>query len=229
KDIKQSTHREGGLEIKTESGKLGDINHIYSKIDYDQVLDINNKEINKEHGITNSEVKVRIINQLGPNVKAVLSYWVDEEGEEYRQITFIENNEILNTDNGALAQHTFVGYNRSEEFKMTIKGVTVYLNHTGVNIDINFEDPNDVKVQPVVLLDTTAETNVTVKWVNGLTGETVSTQSKYKEITQKVQTGSVITTKAHEAPENFYFVGKLTEDEDYEVNPNGSFEEPAIQ
>src|SRR5699024_10898086 len=105
----------------------------------------------------------------------------------------------------------------------------VYLNHTGVNIDINFEDPNDGKVQPGVLLDTPAETNVTVKWVNGLTGETVSTQSKYKEITQKVQTGSVITTKAHEAPENFYFVGKLTEDEDYEVNPNGSFEEPAIQ
>src|SRR5699024_10101153 len=145
---------EGGLTITKEVGSTGNINDIYSKGDYDRILDIHNNVLNPEHGITNSDVKERVINQLGYEVKSLVSFWTDDTGEEYRQLSFIENGQLMITDSGQPAQHIFQGYERSEEISFIINGVTLYLNHAGANIDINFEDPSNGKVQPGVLLDT---------------------------------------------------------------------------
>src|SRR5699024_8888813 len=217
-----------GVETIRQTGKYNDVSNIYSKVDYDKVLDIHNNNLNSDHGITNADVKARIINQLGSNVKAVISYWVDADDTEYRQITFIENGQILQTADNTLAQHTFVGYDRSDEKVMVIKGVMVHLNHSGANIDINFRDPSNNKVQPGVLLDTPTKTKVNVKWVNGITGETVHEDAKFQELNKMVQTGSTINTNAHKAPEGFSFAGKLKQGESFIPIGDEGYTSPAI-
>src|SRR5699024_8408776 len=117
-DIRE--YNEGGLTITKEVGSTGNINDIYSKGDYDRILDIHNNVLNPEHGITNSDVKERVINQLGYEVKSLVSFWTDDTGEEYRQLSFIENGQLMITDSGQPAQHIFQGYERSEEISFII-------------------------------------------------------------------------------------------------------------
>lgn len=221
-EIQETTkdYANDGVQITQIKGSLPGINDLYAFADYTKVVDLENDQVMSGIAMANEEVTNRIKEAFGSGTKAVFSYIEDQDKAT---ISFVdETGQLLKDVQGQDASYSFVGKARSNQVLATVNGIELAINRSGATIDLNFNDGTGW--QPGELFFIPSQSSFHVKWVNALTGEEL-----YDSVTPTIFSGERFTTKALPTPTNYEYLGLLKTGESYEINQNGTFEEPAIK
>lgn len=221
-EIQETTkdYANDGVQITQAKGSLPGINDLYAFADYTKVVNLENDQVMSGIVMANEEVANRIKEEFGSGTKAVFSY---DEDQDKATISFVdETGQLLKDIQGQDTSYSFVGKARSNQVLATINGIELAINHSGATIDLNFNDGTGW--QPGELFFIPSQSSFHVKWVNALTGEEL-----YDSVTPTIFSGERFATKALPTPVDFEYLGLLKTGESYELNQDGTFEEPSIK
>lgn len=243
--ISTNTQVSDGVNLKSNTGKVGDIDNVYAIVSYDRVEDINGKQIMNGAAIANGNIRSWVEDHIGEDARIVLTN--DGETTGVYIVGLDRSVKLGKQDNKTtLLQATFSGNKRSKQITLPVDVSTdkdngqinegsffMGINYSGYNIDINFsdysynndEDKDDMDWNPGMIFSLPTYTKLNVNWVNQENSQPIN---KDLSKTINLKSGDTYTTTAQEL-EKYKYKGKLTtpliagnkiEDNDIDVSVN---------